>query len=66
MPLTIGMEDIKLQVLLNIDYARHATGPMQRVAWRLAQLFATQLPTDVRRMIENNEKIDLTPALEGF
>jgi hypothetical protein len=60
MPIQITKSDIKIQVHINLDYYKHATGPMGVAALKLAQLWATQLPEDMRRDIERAENIDLT------
>jgi hypothetical protein len=59
MPVHISKEDIKIQVHVNLDYYKHATGPLSIAALRLAQLWATQLPEDMRKDIERAEGLDL-------
>lgn len=60
MPVQIRKEDIRVQVHINIDYYRKATGPLSVAALKLAQLWATQLPEEMRKDIERAETIDLS------
>lgn len=66
MPVSITKNDMAVQIAINIDYYRHASGPMSVAALRLAQLWATQLPEEKRREIEQRENISLAVDLTGF
>lgn len=60
MPAVVSQNDIRLQILINLDYYKHATGPQAVAALKLAQLWATQLPEEKRRDLENAHDVDLT------
>lgn len=57
MPLTISTQDLKLQVVLNLQLARHSEGATKAAATRLADLWASQLSDADREEIRRNEQI---------
>lgn len=60
MPAVVSKEDLKMQVHVNIDYYKHNGGPLGVAALRLAQLWLTQLPPEMRKDIENVEGLNLS------
>lgn len=49
MPVVISQSDLKTNIVILIDYARHQSGPLAVAAGKLAGLWATQLTEQGRR-----------------
>lgn len=70
MPIVFSKSDLKVQILIDLDYASKIDGPNSENAVHLARLLATQLSQEERAQIANFNDfakiIDFERALDGL
>lgn len=70
MPIVFSKSDLKVQILIDLDYASKIDGPNAENAVHLARLLATQLSQEERAQIANfndfAKTIDFERAFDGL
>lgn len=70
MPIVFSKSDLKVQILIDLDYASKIGGPNADNAVHLARLLATQLSQEERSQIANfndfAKTIDFERAIDGI